>query len=148
MPYVFFVNSLCKVCGNDPCSCIVLSSQNRGTDPKAAVGITKVPLHLNPGSAAAHQAMAHADGAKKYGPFNWRSTEVLASTYIAAIKRHVDAWFDGEDNSQDANVHHLGHAMAGLAIMLDAMECGTLVDDRPVKGAASAVQQRLIKKAD
>lgn len=121
---------------------VVDPKQDKGVDPKAAVGNTKAPLWNIPASAAVHMSAALADGARKYGPFNWRSTEVKASVYISAIKRHLDAWVDGEDRSEDANVHHFGHAMAGLAILLDAMECGTLVDDRPTKGKAGNVQKR------
>jgi hypothetical protein len=33
-------------------------------------------------------------------------------------------------------VHHLGHAIACLAILLDAQEAGMLVDDRPILGAS------------
>lgn len=126
----------------DDARVIVDPKRDKGVDPKAAVGVTKVPLWNIPGSATVHMSAALADGARKYGPFNWRSTEVKASIYISAIRRHLDAWVDGEDRSSDANVHHFGHAMAGLAILLDAMECGTLVDDRPAKGKAGDVQKR------
>lgn len=120
----------------------VLPERHDGVDPKAAIGNTKAPLWNIPGAAAVHMSAALADGAKKYGPFNWRSTKVNASTYVSAILRHLHAWIDGEDQSDDAGVHHFGHAMAGLAILLDAMECGTLVDDRPAKGRSGIVQKR------
>ena len=100
-------------------------------DPKAAVAAPKAPLHLIPPVAAKAMAEALDDGRKKYGFFNWRHTNVAATVYIAAAKRHLDAWMDGEDLSADAGVHHFGHAMAGLAILLDAMAHGTLIDDRP-----------------
>jgi len=32
-------------------------------------------------------------------------------------------------------VHHLGHALACLAILLDAQEAGMLGDDRPLQNA-------------
>ena len=102
-----------------------------GADPKAAVAAPKAPLHLIPPAAAKAMAEALDDGRKKYGFFNWRHTNVAATVYVAAAKRHLDAWMDGEDFSADAGVHHFGHAMAGLAIMLDAMAHGTLIDDRP-----------------
>jgi hypothetical protein len=41
------------------------------------------------------------------------------------------AWFNGEECAQDSGVHHLAHAMACLAILLDAKTCGKLNDDRP-----------------
>lgn len=115
-------------------------------NPKTVIGITKVPLHLVPPCATHHTAMAFADGAKKYGPYNWREKRVSASVYLSAAKRHLDAWWDGEDLSQDAKVHHLGHVMACCAIILDGMSIGMLNDDRPPKGAASKLQEEYAKK--
>jgi hypothetical protein len=109
-------------------------------NPKAAIGATKVPLHLVPPSATHYLALALEDGARKYGPFNWRETGISASTYIAACKRHLDAWADGEDLAQDSGVHHLAHAMACLALPLDAASVGKLIDDRPPAGAAARLQ--------
>lgn len=115
-------------------------------NPKTVIGITKVPLHLVPPCATHHTAMAFADGAKKYGPYNWREKRVSASVYLSAAKRHLDAWWDGEDLSQDAKVHHLGHVMACCAIILDGMSIGMLNDDRPPKGAASRLQAEYNKE--
>jgi hypothetical protein len=109
-------------------------------NPKTVVGAQKVPLHLIPPAAKHYLAEAMGDGAKKYGPFNWREHRVTASTYIGAAQRHIDAWWDGEDVSADALVHHLGHAMACMAIILDALTIGKLNDDRPEKGAAPRLQ--------
>ena len=109
-------------------------------NPKTAIGSTKVPLHLVPPSAKHFLALAFKDGAEKYGPYNWREHKVSASIYYAAAQRHIDAWWDGEDLSSDAKVHHLGHAMACMAILLDAMTVDKLNDDRPLAGAASSLQ--------
>ena len=109
-------------------------------NPKTAVGVSKAPLHLVPPSATHYLALAFKDGAAKYGPYNWRDKTVSSSVYIGAVKRHIDAWWDGEDLSTDANVEHLAHAMACLAIILDAKSVGKLNDDRPTKGAASRLQ--------
>lgn len=109
-------------------------------NPKTVLGVAKVPLHLVPPSAVHYLAMAFADGAKKYGPYNWRDKTVSSSVYIAAVLRHIDAWRDGEEESSDAKVHHLAHALACLAIILDAQTIGKLNDDRPTKGAASYLQ--------
>lgn len=109
-------------------------------NPKTAVGVTKVPLHLVPPSASHHLALAFKDGAAKYGPYNWRDHTVSASVYVAAAKRHIDAWWDGEDLSADAKVEHLAHAMACMAIILDAASVGKLNDDRPAPGAAARLQ--------
>ena len=77
--------------------------------------------------------MAMMDGAEKYGPYNWRKISVRASIYIDAAKRHLDAWFEGQECASDSKVHHLGHALACCAILLDAQACGRLIDDRPLE---------------
>jgi hypothetical protein len=65
--------------------------------------------------------------------------------------RHLQAYLDGEDYTSDSNglVHNLGAVMAGCSIVLDSLELGILIDNRPLPGRASAVQERLqgLKKA-
>jgi len=100
-------------------------------NPKTRVGAMKVPLHLVSPVATFHEACAMADGAKKYGPFNWREENVSVSTYIAAALRHIYAYLDGQEVADDSGAHHLGHARACLGIILDADASGTLIDDRP-----------------
>lgn len=99
-------------------------------DPKGEIGATKAPLGLIPTAALVPEAWALKQGADRYGLNNWRTTGVCASTYINAMLRHLTAWRDGEDNAEDSGVSHLGHIRANCAILLDAMACGTLVDDR------------------
>lgn len=118
----------------------------KSTNPKDRIGIHKPPIHLIPASALIHESMAFLDGAVKYGPYNWRGEAVSASVYLAAAMRHILAWQDGEENSRDANRHHLGHARACLAILLDAQSIGKLVDDRPQPGAASDLIDKLTGK--
>lgn len=118
----------------------------KNSDPKGSVGALKIPLHLVPPSAIHGLAEALADGAKKYGPYNWRESKVSAMTYVSALKRHVDAWLDGENFAHDSLVHHLKHAAASIAIMLDAEACGTLIDDRPPLGVASFLQADYARK--
>jgi hypothetical protein len=110
-------------------------------NPKTRVGALKLPLHLVPPSAEAYLAMALADGARKYGPYNWRQEPISASVYIGAVRRHIAAWIDGEECAADSGVHHLAHAMACMALVLDAHSLGILNDDRPPPGAAVALQR-------
>ena len=114
-------------------------------NPKTTIGVTKVPLHLVPPSAKHYLALAFKDGAAKYGPYNWREKKVSASVYVAAAQRHIDAWWDGENLSNDAKVEHLAHAMACMAILLDAQSIGMLNDDRPFKGASPTLQEEFAK---
>lgn len=67
----------------------------------------------------------------KTGAYNWRSTQVNASTYISAMMRHWAAYLDGEDRAEDSKCHHLAHIVANCNILMDAEKCGTLIDDRP-----------------
>lgn len=85
-------------------------------------------------------------GAKKYGAYNWRGNAVVASIYLAAAIRHVSAFQDGEQNAPDSKVHHLGHAIASLAILLDAEATGNLIDDRPKGGKFAEVLEQFTEK--
>lgn len=103
----------------------------KSTNPKDILGVNRTPLWLIPGPAKIHQALAHLDGAKKYGPYNWRTEGVCASIYISGIGRHLDDYLDGEDYAHDSQVHHLGHLIAGANIILDSLAQGNFIDDRP-----------------
>jgi hypothetical protein len=83
------------------------------------------------------------DGARKYGPYNWREEGVSAVTYVSAAMRHLRDWLDGEEEAPDSGVHHLGHAVACLAIILDSIEVGNLVDDRPLPAPTGAIFERM-----
>jgi hypothetical protein len=119
-----------------------------GTNPKDLLGIKKVQLNLVPASSVIYQALAMEDGAKKYGPYNWRENKVIASIYVAAAMRHLQQWYDGEELASDSQKPHLAHALACLGIIVDAKETGNLVDDRPLPGAASQLIARLEKKPE
>lgn len=108
-----------------------------GTNPKDRLGLKKVRLSLVPPSSIIYQALAMEDGAAKYGPYNWRENKVIASIYVDAAMRHLQSWFDGEECASDSKKPHLGHALACLGIIVDALETGNLVDDRPKVGAAA-----------
>lgn len=111
-------------------------------NPKALSGSLKIPLDLVPPALALGVAEAMADGAKKYGAYNYRTSKIAANVYKAAIDRHMGAWWDGEDDASDSGIHHLKHVAACLAIMLDSMACGTFDDNRPPSsGAAEIIAQ-------
>ena len=117
-------------------------------NPKTAIGMTKPSLSLFPASALIYGALAMMNGAKKYGPYNWRTKRVTASIYIDAAKRHLDAWYDSrEANAPDSGVPHLGHALASIAILVDALETGNLNDDRPEPGPAARLVEEYHVKA-
>lgn len=102
----------------------------KASNPKDAIGATKLPLDLLPPTALAYAALAHFDGSLKYGRWNWRLAGVRASIYAAAAMRHIERWFHGQDNDPDSGIHNLGHAIACLNIIIDAQVFNMLVDDR------------------
>lgn len=117
------------------------------TNPKDRLGIMKPRLSLVSPASTLYEALAMEDGANKYGPYNWRQKKVKLSIYIDACKRHLDSYWDGEDNARDSKKPHLAHAKACLGIIIDALETGNLIDDRPTKGVMSDLIERFTKKA-
>lgn len=116
-------------------------------NPKDAQARKKVPVGLVPPALVIGAAEALADGARKYGAYNWRDIDIRFSVYIEAIERHTLALKDGEDLAVDSQIHHLKHIAAGVAIALDALGNGNLIDDRKkgpgAKLLAEAHQKRL-----
>jgi Domain of unknown function (DUF5664) len=110
---------------------VELKSKALGPNPKDLFGNKKVSITKLPQVAVLHGAHAMMNGADKYGPYNWRDRAVIASIYIDAAMRHLMTWFEREETAEDSGVHHLGHAIACCAILLDAQATGNLLDDRP-----------------
>lgn len=121
----------------------------QGINPKDLVGQQKLGLFNVPLGPLYELAGAHDDGAEKYGAFNWRDYPVLASVYANAAKRHIDKWLQGEERAGDSGVHHLGHAMACMAILLDSQQHDTLKDDRvPSKVSLETILARIKEDRD
>lgn len=104
------------------------------TNPKDAIGSRKLPLHLWPETATALGCLGLLDGKLKYGRANFRAVDVSASVYVDALRRHIGKWFEGQDNDPDSGLPHLAHALACLAIIVDAQAAGKLHDDRQYPG--------------
>jgi hypothetical protein len=134
----------CKLHKHSGCIC------ERGedpTNPKDRIGVTKVPmLSVVPAASLIHEALAMRNGAKKYGAYNWRSKEVRASVYADAMMRHLMDYWDGDNTDAESGCHPLAHAKACAGIILDALETGNLVDDRPPRGAAAALLEKWRQK--
>ncbi len=109
------------------------------SNPKDAIGLTKPALRLVPPALALHVSQAMADGAKKYGAYNWRKNAVRLTIYIEAALRHLYSLLDGEDCARDSGHMHAAHVAACMAIILDAYETGNLIDDRADDGCAADV---------
>lgn len=105
-----------------------------GNNPKDRYGLAKVPFSLIPQSALVFLARGLGHGARKYGPFNWRVEPVQGRVYLEAAIRHLSLLLDGEDFDRDTGDHHGAFALSTVAIYLDSMVQGTLIDNRPLAG--------------
>ena len=119
------------------------SANMKPSNPKDAIGSDKLPLHLWPTTATALGSLALLDGALKYGRSNFRRIGVRASIYVDAAKRHMDAWFEGEDCDPASGLPHLAHALACIAIIVDAQAADKLTDDRMTPGGYRALVESL-----
>jgi hypothetical protein len=108
---------------------------------------TKPALRLVPPALALHVSQAMANGAKKYGAYNWREHPVRLTVYIEAALRHLYSLLDGEDHARDSGVLHAAHVGACMAIILDAMGTDSLIDDRATDGCASDLIDELTAAA-
>lgn len=144
--------------------------------PKTRDSSHKIPVNLCPASAIIAISIVIAQGHKKPGRsiYNWRSQPISYLDYHAAALRHLLRSIDGHDydtelsqlasggyfneqgkivgGDRDNNgdfviqVRHDWAAMSCLAIIEDARQAGTLVDDRPVKGGAEEFLESLMVK--
>ena len=103
------------------------------TNPKDVLGTNKIELGLVSDYAIAEEALAMTEGMFKYGRFNYRGEGVRASVYIAAARRHLAKYWNGEDHDPKTGVHHLGSARACLGVLFDSLSMGNMKDDRPPK---------------
>jgi hypothetical protein len=111
-------------------------SDRTDTNPKDLLGVKKCPLRFVPAALKITAAPAMAEGARKYGPYNWREKKVQYTIYLEAIERHLNALIDGEDRDPKTGIHHESHIAANIGIVADARAMGCLIDDRSGAGAA------------
>lgn len=116
------------------------------SNPKDLIGIKKVQMNLLPLAGRIYGALAMTNGAEKYGPYNWRDKKVKLTVYLDAIERHLAALYDGQDDAEDSGLPHLAHILANAALLIDAKECGCLIDDRPLPGPAADLLRKYEKK--
>lgn len=105
---------------------IIRSSRDNGA---AKNDKEKIDLSLIPYVAQVAEAKAFMVGEKKYGRYNYCKGH-KASQLIAAMLRHANAWFEGEENDPIDGQPHLGSIKACASMLLRQQELGTLVDDR------------------
>ena len=108
-----------------------MNEDTKPTNPKDVAASSRLDLSLFPLSARAYGALAMVEGDQKYGGYNYREMGVMTSVYYAALNRHMDKWYNGEEADPKTRVPHLASAIACIAILIDAIEQGNLNDDRP-----------------
>jgi hypothetical protein len=109
------------------------------SNPKERDSSHKVPVHLFPPAAIVAGAHVIAQGHKKPGRsiYNWREKPIRFTDYYGAASRHMMRALDGEQFDKELSelagspIDHMDAALASLAILIDARESGTLIDDRP-----------------
>lgn len=105
----------------------------KDTNPKDAIGATKLPLSFVPSTGIEAASLAFLEGALKYGRFNWRIAGVRTSIYFDAAMRHLNKYWNGEYCDPQTRVPHLASVLACIMIIIDADQAGKLTDDRPPK---------------
>jgi hypothetical protein len=108
-------------------------SVTKDTNPKDALGIKKAPMHVVSAVFQYLVGLGMMEGSRKYGSHNYRVAGVRASVYYDAARRHLDAWWEGQDIDPDSGLPHLAKAGASLAVIVDAVYNGKWEDDRPPK---------------
>ena len=71
-------------------------------------------------------------GVTKYGERNWELGMKWGRPY-AALRRHMAAWWSGEDNDPETGMSHLAHAACCLTFLTAFEARGIGTDDRPTK---------------
>ena len=68
-------------------------------------------------------------GTTKYEPFNW--TKGLSITEICeSLKRHLDAFMEGEDDDPESKLSHIGHIQCNALFLSWMYENRPDLDDR------------------
>jgi hypothetical protein len=119
----------------------VMSDKVKDTNPKDAIGTSKVPFSVLSWRVLAEVGLAMLEGAIKYARHNYRVAGVRASVYFDASFRHLTAWWEGEDIDSDSGLSHVTKAIAGLMVLRDSMMEGNWVDDRPPKVKVGWIQK-------
>ncbi len=112
------------------------------TNPKDQAATSRLDLTVFPDTALAYGALAFTEGHCKYGAYNYRVAGVQSSVYVAACRRHLMKWFNGEECDPKTKVPHLANALACVAVLIDAVECDKLNDDRPPKAEVAELLER------
>ncbi len=103
----------------------------KDSNPKDAAAVSRLPVHMVPDTLVIYAAMAFAEGDSKYIAYNFRVAGIRISVYVAALRRHLMRYWNGEWADVKTGVPHLGSIAACTSILIDGHVVGNIVDDRP-----------------
>ena len=89
----------------------------------------KPMMALIPPYAEEEMAKAFTYGAQKYGTHNWLGG-ISVTRLLSASRRHINAVLKGEDIDEESGNHHLGHALASIAMAYETLKMRPDLDDR------------------
>ena len=70
-------------------------------------------------------------GARKYGDYNWSKGLSIRET-CESLKRHLDAFMEGEDNDPESGISHIGHIQCNALFLSWMMKNRPDLDDRVI----------------
>lgn len=108
-----------------------MNQENKPSNPKDFVGIGKIPQSVVSQLVLMEVGVAMFEGKLKYGAFNYRGVGVRGSIYYDAARRHMDAWWEGQDIDPGSGLNHITKAITSLIVLRDAMLMKKFEDDRP-----------------
>ena len=84
---------------------------------------------LVPQSALIPMVQVLEYGATKYAPYNWAKGLPITEIY-ESLKRHLDAFMEGEDNDPESTLSHIGHIQCNALFLSWMMKNRPDLDDR------------------
>lgn len=105
-----------------------VNATTRGSGARYNAGKTR--YDLIPLSTLTDCADVFAYGANKYAAWNWSRGMKWSIPYACAL-RHLQAWYEGEDNDPESGLPHLGHVMCNLVMLAHFARHYPDLDDRP-----------------
>lgn len=107
-----------------------------GTPSKTVVAVKcdmgKPRMDLLPPGPLVEVAKVLSYGAEKYAAHNWEKGLEWSRVY-AAIQRHLNAFWSGEDKDLETTLPHLAHAVCNGLMLLEYMRSHPELDDRSFK---------------
>ena len=90
---------------------------------------SKPKWSLVPQSALLPMVAVLEFGANKYAPFNWQKGLIITEI-CESLKRHLDAFMEGEDNDIESNLPHVGHIQCNALFLSWMLQNKPELDDR------------------